>query len=461
MRKFRISRRAALRGSMAGLAVRVGLPALEVMLDRPGVAQAQARPKRMVVFFFGNGRGIDAARWVPGAMGASWALSPQLMPLAPYKDYLNVVSGLDSKLSASSRGHHTGCVAMLSGADYKEQPASGAGYRSTFSMPSVDVIAARELGKSTLFRSLELGISTKVVRGEGTTLNFISHNGPDSGNPAEFNPGTLYTRVFANLTTSPTGMAPPVDRLAQATIEMRKSVLDVALDDLKALEARVGKRDKTRLAQHAQNIRDIEARLLPPAMAPVITCSKPAAPTVPTGVTGKEPLEERMQAMSRLLAVAFACDLTRVATVLFNGSVSDTVFWQVGATGGHHDLSHMGAGAQTVIDNSTVFIMKQLAVLLEALKSTQDGTGNLLDSSAVYVTSDCSDGAAHSVNNMPVLFAGKAGGALKYPGVHVRPAGSNNTSRALFSLLKVVGANPTTVGGGGGMVNTGIPEIEI
>jgi hypothetical protein len=412
----------------------------------------------MVVFFWGNGRGVDAGRWSPAATGANWTPSPQLAPLAAYKDYLNVVSGFDSKLTASTRGHHTGCVTMLSGADYKEQPANGAGYRSTFSLPSIDQIAARDLGKSTLFRSLEIGVSTKVVRGEGTTLNFVSHNGPDSGNPAEFSPTALYNRVFANVQ----GSAPAgVDKVALATIEMRRSVLDAALDDLKALQARVGTRDKVRLDQHAQNIRDIEGRLMAPTMAPTVTCGKPAAPTDPAGSSSHEPLEERMQLMSRLLATAFACDLTRVATVLFNGSVADTVYWQVNASGGHHDLSHLGGSSQPTMDAATIFIMKQFGALLGALKGTPEGSGNLLDQSAIMATSDCSDGALHSVGNMPIVLAGRAGGALRYPGIHHRPTGgNNNTSRVLFSLLKASGASITSVGAGGGMANSGVTEIE-
>jgi hypothetical protein len=456
MRRFRISRRQALRGTMAGLAVRVGLPALDVMV-RPGRAGAQTAPKRMVVFFWGNGRGVDAGRWTPAATGASWTLSPQLAPLAPYKDYVNVVSGFDSKLGMSGYGHHTGSVAMMSGADYIEQDHMGANFRSTFKIPSIDQIAARDLGKSTLFRSLEIGISTKIDKGEGSTLICISHNGPDSGNPAEFSPTALYNRVFANVT----GSAPAaVDKVALATIEMRRSVLDAALDDLKALQARVGQRDKVRLEQHAQNIRDIEGRLMAPTMTPTVTCGKPAAPTDPAGTTGREPLEERMQLMSRLLATAFACDLTRVATVLFSGSVGNTVFWQVNASGGHHNLSHMGGASQPTMDAATTFIMKQFGVLLGALKGTPEGSGNLLDQTALMATSDTSDGSNHSVGDMPIVVAGRAGGALRYPGIHQRGGGNNNTSRVLFTLLKSVGANITSVGAGGGMVNNGVSEIE-
>jgi hypothetical protein len=449
----RLHRRHFLRGVMGGAGIGVALPALEIMLGSGRALAQAARPRRLVTFFWGNGRGIDAARWTPAATGSAWTPSPQLTPLAGLKDQVTIVSGFDSKLTRSPRGHHNGCVTMLSGGDYQEQPANGAPFRSTFALPSIDQVVARELGKATPFRSLEIAISSKVIRGEGSTLAFPSHNGPDSGNPPEVSPAALYGRLFAM------GSAPSAtDGLAQVTLELRKSALDAVLADLNGLTARVGARDRARLDQHAQNIRDIEKRLAEPGLA--ASCSRPATMADPTGASGREPLEERMQVMSRLLATAFACDLTRVASILFNGSVASTVFWQVGATRGHHDLSHEGQAAQTVIDASTTFVMKQFATLLDTLARTPDGDGNLLDQCALLATSDCSNGAAHSTRDMPIVLAGKAGGALR-AGIHHRaaPGSDNNTSRVLLSVVRAVGVNVASLGAGGGQVTTGLAEI--
>jgi hypothetical protein len=340
---------------------------------------------------------------------------------------------------------------MLTGADYQEQAANGAPFRSTFALPSIDQVAARAIGQSTPFPSLELGVSTRVIRGEGSTLAFVSHNGPDSGNPAEFSPAAVFTRLFA--------AAPPArdTALAETTLQLRRSVLDAVADDLRALSARVGTRDKARLDQHLTSVRDIEKRLVTSAPA---ACTPPARPTDPAAASGKEPLEDRTALMGKLLATAFACDLTRVSTVLFNGSVSSTLFWQVGAGGGHHDLSHGGAGTQTVIDASTTFIMKQFAVLLQALKDTPEGAGNLLDQCAAMATSDCSNGTTHSVKDMPILLAGRAGGALRFPGIHHHASADNNASRVLFTLLRAVGVPLTQLGAGGGQVSAGVPELE-
>jgi hypothetical protein len=457
---MKIARRRVLRGVLGGIGVRVGLPALDLMLDGRGTAFAQGvvLPRRLVVFFWGNGRGVEPARWTPTGVGASWTPSPQLDPLAKVKDYVNVVSGFDSKLTKSPRGHHKGCVAMLSGADYLAQAPNGAPYRSTFAVPSIDQVAARELGRTTPFRSLELGISSRVIRGEGTTLAAVSHNGPDAPNNAEVSPVRVYNRLLGGTSAAPS--SPGSDNLAQVMTEMRKSALDVVLDDLVQLRGRVGTRDRARLDQHADSLRDIEKRLVATGQQTGAACPRTSAPTDPVADGSREPLEERTQLMSRLMATAFACDLTRVSTVLFIGSVGSTLVWQTGATRGHHDLSHGGASTQSVIDAATIFVMKQYATLIETLKSTPEGAGNLLDSCALMATSDCSDGAAHSVRDMPIVLAGRAGGALRYPGVHQRGAADNNTSRVLLTLLRAVGLNLTEFGKDGGRATTGVSEVE-
>jgi len=149
--------------------------------------------------------------------------------------------------------------------------------------------------------------------------------------------------------------------------------------------------------------------------------------------------------MADLLAVAMSCDLSRVFSIQVSGSAAGPVFWQVGATRGHHDLSHDGAATQEVIEDATVFTMEMLATLLQKLRDTPDGTGNLLDSMALLATSDHSDGAAHSVNDFPIVIAGRAGGALVHPGIHHRGDGQH-TNQVLLALMRSIGVELTELG---------------
>jgi hypothetical protein len=451
-----LNRRRLLKGVLGGLAVSVALPPLEAMFNVHGTAYADGTgiAKRLGVFFWGNGVKLD--RWTPPDTGANWTPSLELAPLMSIKDYVSVVSGM--KISTGNeRGHHAGTVGILSGAPMISQPHPNSPYASTFSKPSIDQVAAAVIGQTTRFRSLEVGISRRIVTGEGTTLHYLSHNGPDSFNPAEYDASKVFDRLFGPDFMPPNSAAPTV---VDATRTLRKSVLDAVSADITGLRQSVGTSDRARLDQHLENIRSIENRL---ATAPLITpalCKLPTNPGSVPDMNSQEQLEQRTKAMSDLIAMALACDQTRVFSMMFSGSVCGTVYWQVGATGGHHDLTHNEAGDQPTVHAATIFTMKQFATLLASLKAIPEGAGNVLDNCAILASSDTADGKAHSITDYPILVAGRAGGAFKYPGVHYRSAGEN-TSTVLLSLLRGVGLPLAEFGDQGGHVTTSCTTIEV
>jgi hypothetical protein len=298
-----------------------------------------------------------------------------------------------------------------------------------------------------------------VINGEGTTIQYISHNGPDSPNPPEVDPAAVFDRLFAG-GAAPSTMQPMTPAVTDRLRALRGSVLDTVLGDLGAMHKRVGASDRVRLEQHTESIRAIERRLTTMPMGPsVVQCENPTKPGAIMGASGKEPLAERLDAMGDLLALAMSCDLTRAFTIQWSGSAGGPVFWQVGASRAHHDLSHDGAGAQDVIEKITVFTMEELAKMLVKFRDTPDGAGNLLDSLALLATSDTSDGEAHSVNDYPIVIAGKAGGALKHPGVYYHSNGEH-TNKVLLTLLRGVGLDIAELGEGNNRQTEGATALE-
>jgi hypothetical protein len=450
-----------LRGALGGLGISVALPPLEAMFNGNGDAYADgaAIPKRMGIFFWGNG--VKPDRWTPTVTGAAWAPSPALMPLmtAGVKDYVNVVSGTNVT-TGDVRGHHSGTVGILSGAPLISQAANGAPFRSTFSMPSIDQVAAKVIGTSSQFPSLEVGISTRVNGNEGTTLHYLSHSGPDSPNPPEYDPAKLFARVFGTFTPPPAGGGTP---MVDATLGYRKSVLDAVLGDLMKVRARVGAADKARLDLHTAGVRDLENRLMAASQPMQVTmaCKPPMNPGSFPDQNGKEQIAEKTKAMSDLMAMALACNQTRVFSMMFSGSTASTVYWEVNLTEGHHQLTHDEPGDQPGVQASTVFTMQCFAQLLVSLKSVPEGAGNVLDNTVILASSDTSDGRFHNIRDYPILVAGKAGGYFKYPGIHYRsPSGSESSSNVLLSVLRAAGTNLTQVGGGGGLSTTTCGAIE-
>jgi hypothetical protein len=439
--KRRLDRRSVLRGLCSGAAVSVGLPVLEAMLDTNGVALADGSPlpKRFGVFFWGNG--VRLNQFVPKTTG-DYALTEALMPLASVKDYVSVISGYNIK-TGNERGHHAGCVGILSGAPMISQDPKGAPYASTFSAPSIDQVVAAAMGKSTRFRSLELGVSKNVSTSEGTTLRYLSHNGPDNPNPPEYSPKALYARVFGMGFTAG-GMQVAVD----PKLALRRSVLSAVKDDVTGLRARLGKNDQRRIDQHFESIRALENQIsATETSAPAAAaCS---APGMPTDTGGDQNLTATNLSMSKLLAMALACDQTRVFSVQFSGSVGGTSYPEIKVSGNHHALTHDEAGDQPKVRSITSFIMERFAALLDALKSVQEGEGNLLDRSVILASSDCAEGQPHSLDNYPILVAGGGGGALVHPGVHIKGT-SGNASDVLLTLLQAMDVQVTTFGQKGG-----------
>jgi hypothetical protein len=444
---MKLSRRTLLRGAGAAIA----LPTLGAMLNSHGTAFANGMPlpKRFVVWFFGNG--VLRTNWTPTTTGSNWALTDELSPLTDasrnldVKPYVSVVSGYDV-MTPNLRGHHNGVAAMLSAAPFIPLPAGSAAYASKFGMESIDQVTADVIGSTTTFKSLQLAVSKRFTTGEGPTLEYLSHRGPDSPMPQTINPAALFNQLFGSFT--PKDPTDPRDKL-------RVSVLDAVRDDAKRQQLRLGSADRARLDQHLTAISEVRSQIL--ALPPVITssCVAPMAVTnTNQDVNGVEQYETVSNIMSDLLALAFACDLTRVATYQFTGSVGGQCFKDLSPNqprDNEHSLTH-DSTQQDKVNDAVRFSMRCFAYSLNALQKSIEGTGNVLDNSCVLCTSDVAQGIDHSIDDYPILVAGKAGGALK-AGVHVRGSGQN-TSDVLLSCVQAVGTGLTEVGMNEGYSNT-------
>lgn len=428
---FSINRRAFLRGAIAGSAISVGLPPLEAMFNSNGTALAQGRPipKRFGVWFWGNG--IRRAHWTPDQTGPGWVAKEELAPLAAnpaLKEYVSPITGLEIK--AATHPHHSGMAAIMTGSRYHLVGPVRDTIISSFAYPSIDQVVAERLYNDpmtrTPYRSLEVGVCTFRGTDEGTTFQHLSHNGPNNVNPSEYSPAVLFNRLFGA----------PVDA-QKATA--RRTVLDAVKRDVDRLRPRLSAGDKTRLDQHLSSIRAIEDRLL----AGSAVCSTPRTPNPDyPDLGGREQIQEKNEIMSDILAMALACDLTRSFSVLFSTAGAGTVFWQVGAQNGLHQTAHdesvAGPEPQPTLNAATTFTMQQLAYFLERLRTIQEGATNLLENSAILCTTELSEGNVHSNDEFPILFAGRAGGALR-SGIHYRSPNRANTTDALLTLLRAMG----------------------
>lgn len=451
MARLRLDRRTFLRGLAGGAAVTVGLPPLEAMFNDHGDALAQGAPipRRFGLWFFGNG--VRRAHWIPDGVGEGWTARAELAPLVAYpglQSYVSPVSGLEIK--TATHPHHSGMTGILTGARYFEVGPVRDTIVSTFAYPSIDQVIAERLAADpatrTPFRSLEVGVCRFRGSDEGTTFQHLSHNGPNNVNPSEYEPIRVFNRLFG---------AP----LSAQRSAARRSILDAVKGDLASLERRVSTADRARIAQHLESVRALELRIA----AGAGVCATPGAPAPDyPEPEGREPIREKNEVMSELIAMALACDLTRVFSVLFSTAGAGTVFWMAGARNGLHQIAHderaEGPELQPTVHAATTFTMEQLGYLLNRLRSTPEGAGNLLDACAIFCTTELSEGHTHTNDDFPILVAGKAGGALR-GGYHYRSPNNANTSNVLLTLLHAMGDPRPSFGYGAGETSQLIREI--
>jgi Protein of unknown function (DUF1552) len=449
----RLGRRGVLRGLLAlgGIAT-VPLPILDIMLNENGNAFAagSALPKRYVTWFFGNG--VLPGIWVPAktGTGTAWDLSTQLQPLAAVKDQLTVITGLEHAFATQVGPHPTGSAASVTGADIKNK---------TVQLASIDQIVAKQIGAGSPFRSLELGVTPATPNGSETTLHSVSHTGPNAPLKPEFNPQAVWDRIFKTYT--PAGSKP--DPALAALNGVKASVLDTVLADANDLNSVLGAADKSRLSQHMDGIRALEARLKATANGTAgAACSVPTRPSMTADKNAEAP-PAIATVVSQLSTLALSCGLTNVVTYTFSLPAAHAYYRHLGSNMNddfHDTICHTDAGTdatQTRVNTGVQYTLKCLAEFIGMMNAQKEGAGTVLDNSLVYTTSCIAWGKVHSVKDWPVLLFGKAGGGLS-GNRHIRMPG-DNLSKVLFTIANQMGCNLTKIGDSGGQVSTGITGL--
>ena len=446
MKRTQMHRRTVLRGLVGGAIATVGLPTLEAMLNSNGTAFADGSPipVRMILWCFGNG--VILNRWVPGGIrtpvvGPGYPLPQELTAFANVKDYLSICSGFDNKCKYQIT-HHEG-MTIFSGHTMTDI-GQGSGFFSNARGPSVDQVAAKAIGGLTTIPSIQLGCITQISQADyGTTMHNVSHKDHLQPLPPTKNPQQAYQQI-AGL------FVPPDDPTKPA----RLSVVDSVREDLKELKKRLGQADIKRVDAHIEAMAQLETKIN--ATAPL--CGLPAQPEATSDTT--HGIRAVNEAMGDLVAFAFACDITRIASYLFVGGASEAGFPEIG-TPSQHSLSHghwtnaLAGGAPPYQESGQIeqmnagvmYEMEMAAYFADKLRETPDAAGgNLLDNTVMLISSDCSEGFAHSLVDFPIAIVGKGGGRLKYPGEHFRVDNHRNASDVILSVLQAVVPEATELG---------------
>ena len=413
-----LSRRALLRGAGAAIA----LPLLDSM--RPaGRARAQVVKPPIRTGFIYVPHGATMARWTPEGTGRDFALSEILAPLEPHKAKLNVISDLTHPMAYGPGGatahHNRSSAVFLSGA----MAQSGAEAKLGI---TVDQEIAAAVGQDTPLPSLELSINEGSLScGDGLSCayrNTISWQNATSPLPMERNPQVVFERLFGDGGTNEERAA----RRAQAL-----SLLDAVGEQIHALDSSLPASDRERLDRFLTDLSEIERRI---EKADMRSSDALDIPPRPSGVP--DDIEEHIRLMLDLQVLAWQADITRVTTFQLASELSGTVYPASGIRDAFHTLSHHSH----IEENKAKFAVLNryhvglFADLLTKLESLPDGDGSLLDHSMILYGSGMSDGNEHNHSPLPILLAGRAGGALE-GGRHLRHSTDTSMSNLLLALL--------------------------
>ncbi len=425
--KKTISRRTVLRG----LGVTVALPLLDAMVPAlTAIGKTAAKPfNRLGVTYVPNAMIMPS--WTPAAEGAAFELMPTMVPLAPFRNQLLVLSGLNCVPTPGRPGgaHAKASTRFLTDVS---PPTSETWLDAGISM---DQIAAKELGKLTQLASLELAIESGETAGacdQGFACpytNTISWSGASTPLPTQNNPRAVFERLFGD-----SGTTDPKVRLAR--MQEDRSLLDSVTQEAAQLRGALGQADRNKLVEYLEAIRDVERRIQKAEEQ-----SDRELPIVdhPAGIPAD--YEEHVKLMFDLEVLAYQCDLTRVITFMLGREQSGMTYPQIGVPDAHHPITHHQHEVAKIknVEKINRYHMELFAYLLDKLRSTPDGDGTLLDHMTMIYGSGMADadpygrGNSHDPHDIPLLLLGGGAGRLK-GGRHIRYPRADETPLANLHL---------------------------
>ena len=419
----------------------LALPLLDAMVPAltPTVKTAAAPRKRLGCVYIPHGAIMD--RWTPTAAGSNFEFTPILKPLEPFRGSLNIVTNLTRPEQDVDTNHAGAPASWLAGVPPKR--TAGPDYSLGITL---DQIVARKIGQETTFPSIELatedftGLVGDCAPGFSCAyMNTLSWQSETSPLPMEINPRIVFERLFG-------GGGTREDRLARMKTD--RSLLDFVVDDLRDVQAGIGPKDRVRLDQYLNHVREIERRI---QRAEQQAESLLTVPNAPVGVP--ESFEEHVTLLFDLLAIAFQADLTRVFTFMLGRELSQRTYPDIGVTEPHHSISHHGNRPPAIDAHATVntYHVTLFAKFIERLRSIPDGEGSLLDQSLILYGSGMGNGNVHSPDLLPTLVVGRAAGSVE-GGRHIVGGALTPNADLLISMAEKLDVGLERFGGNKGRI---------
>jgi len=414
------TRRSFLRAVGAGAAA---LPFYRLLEDSVAKAAGETLPLKLIGMYHPHGIAAEYYAMQSSDTETNFNLTYANCSLQPFddaatygksfKNRILVIEGID--LLSNANGHNTAGT-ILTGSRVDESASKPLN-------SSLDQFLAveKQLGAATPITSIALGVGDDQTL-VGSTLSFGPGGAPL---PKIIDPVQAFNTLFANFVPSndPAALAAAMRQRA-----LGQSVIDFVRGDVNRLRGRLAPAEQQKLDQHLSAISDLEKQLPSGMPASGPTCNAPSKPDASKfpklkRYNGGEPYFDAIaNAHIDLLAQAFACDVTRFATLFLNDgpydggtlSVSEDIHGQVAHAYNPSPAGNdgwPGAGDPTTwlpLAKFNKYIYGKVARLMQKL----DALG-ALDNVIIYASSDMGNPSRHSTHNAPTVLAGGANGLFR------------------------------------------------
>lgn len=443
------NRRNILNGMMRGAAVAVSLPFLDLHLDGNGEALAATGspiPTRFGTWFWGCG--VNEKRFFPDHTGTDFTFKEETAALTALKDKITIFSGFNAMLDGQPNlTHWSGIMTTLGGT----VPTKGGNGQGVAPATTLDCLVADHIGADTRFKQINIACTGQ------SNVSFSMRAG-STVNPSEIDPVSLYTRLFGPGFQDPnSGTFKP-----DPNVMIEQSVLSSVKDQRDALSKVVGAADRARLDQYYTSIREMEnqlaVQLQPPPRADA--CVVPKAPANVEPGTTWEDATAMHDRLTDLMVMALACNQTRVFHVALSQATSN--LRKAGQSVALHELTHEEPidpklGYQIEATYFLERVMGLYASLLTKLDNIKEGDGTLLDHSLIMATSEANLAKLHTLESLPIVVGGRAGGRWK-SGQHIAGKGDSVT-RVGLTIQQALGMPVGSWGTGGNATSKTIGEV--
>ncbi|HLK93687.1 MAG TPA: DUF1552 domain-containing protein [Polyangia bacterium] len=400
--------------------------------------------------------------------GTSWTTNLQSKVL--------VLDGLNNKAAQGS--HEAGMASLWTG-----QISTGGQATSI----SIDQQIAAQLKAGTPFPTIQLMVRDPADFTDREVKTRMLYNASGVFVDPIDNPTAAAATCFPTMSTGSNG--PDKTTFIRQQLFGSGATPGVLNSELNGLMPKLCTEDRVQLQALQDGWNNLSAQLQAAATA-AAKCTPPGAVTTTTDF----PTNAKQQ--MDILALALACDLTRVASIQFSTSTSQvTHSWlstsQNPQNNSHHNFSHMGPTSMYQIAPCTMynnmgqcavtpdiyaasninlyqsapqqeaidlFYATQVAYLAQKLNGITGASGTLLDQSVICWGNELDMGAAHNHDDTPFVLVGGANGQLKTGNLVTFPldvldgsetvAAKNDRSHndLLLTLAKVMGTPLSTFG---------------